>query len=438
MNFIAIVDRIRFFGVHEEKPYSDEARRVALVNTASLILALPGIPYFFLFLYLRLALLAFLIVPFLALYFSCVGFNYFQKFTAAKLGILVFPSAAVVCFSLLLGLQSGIYLSFFGIAALALILFHPKEKKYVLTSFSIPIMSWFLLETGSYFIRPQMIFPHYVYLVLQNLSLLTAFFVIFLCIRFYMSLTQEHEETLQASNTQLQEANQNLKASHEIIESLRQQAVLGSIVRGIAHEVRNPIASIHACCSMILNKKPEPFLALEIESIQEQVMNLSVLTTTLLRDTGAIVNANVSVNMHAVLDQLLRLVNNEAYVKKVTLSHDIPDVLPSIKGTAAYISQAILNILVNALAHTPEGGEVHVSAVVTDQTLTVKVRDTGPGISEEILPQIFEANVTTVGSPKTMGFGLHFVKRIMESHQGTVSVASSDEGCVFTLVFPVE
>jgi len=107
------------------------------------------------------------------------------------------------------------------------------------------------------------------------------------------------------------------------------------------------------------------------------------------------------------------------------------------------IRQVVSNLLANALRHTPADGRVDVSVTPGEEKLRIQIRDTGRGITPELLPHIFErfrqADSTTAGVRGGLGLGLAIVKNIVELHRGTVEAASDGpgRGATFTITLPL-
>jgi signal transduction histidine kinase len=119
----------------------------------------------------------------------------------------------------------------------------------------------------------------------------------------------------------------------------------------------------------------------------------------------------------------------------------VPQVSPGaeyVNGDPDRLEQALQNLAANALRHTPEGGEIHVSSALVSDGMMLTVRDTGLGIPEEHLPLIFERFYKVDAARKAAGgsgLGLSIVKAIVERHGGRIS-ARNENGAVFEIVLP--
>jgi two-component system sensor histidine kinase HydH len=141
-----------------------------------------------------------------------------------------------------------------------------------------------------------------------------------------------------------------------------------------------------------------------------------------------------------MLDQLVnnvfRLIRSDAMSRHVTLISHVPAALPRIHVDTTLFTQALLNLVINALDAMPQGGELTVEAHEGPAgNVHIAVRDTGKGIPREHLEQIFDPFFTT--KPTGTGLGLATVENIVAEHSGSVSVESDvGRGSVFHIELP--
>jgi signal transduction histidine kinase len=123
------------------------------------------------------------------------------------------------------------------------------------------------------------------------------------------------------------------------------------------------------------------------------------------------------------------------------LKVDLPPDLPLVGADPERVAQILRNLLGNALTHTPEGGEIWVSAVKDGEEVLIRVRDSGCGIEARHLPYIFErfyrADPSRTRTTGGSGLGLAIVKQMVHAHGGHVSVESQPGyGSCFTFALP--
>jgi len=213
----------------------------------------------------------------------------------------------------------------------------------------------------------------------------------------------------------------------------------------IVHELRTPLAALRA--STVLLKRPDLPAAKRDEVhqlLEEETERLIALTTDFL-DLARLESGRAEMDRHPFeLGQLIHdcttLVQPQAAGKDITIEFDIPYF--ELSGDKSKLKQVILNLLTNAIKYNRTGGQVYVTAFVNDMNyIQVDVRDTGYGIREENLPNMFRKFyrvADTAGTVQGTGLGLAICKHIIEAHGGNIWVNSiADEGSVFSLSLPI-
>ncbi len=143
-----------------------------------------------------------------------------------------------------------------------------------------------------------------------------------------------------------------------------------------------------------------------------------------------------------VVEQAVQILRPQADTKGVTLALDLAPDLPEVDIDRERIGQVLRNLMNNALAHTPAGGEIGVSAVRDGDFVSVAVRDTGEGIPPEHLPHVFDrfyrADRSRARQTGGYGLGLAIVKQLVLAHGGEITVESQPgKGSTFTFTTPI-
>jgi signal transduction histidine kinase len=128
--------------------------------------------------------------------------------------------------------------------------------------------------------------------------------------------------------------------------------------------------------------------------------------------------------------------------KNLTLSFEAETHLPAVLANSVELKRAIRHLLTNAANHTPSGGAINLRTYHTEKYISVEVRDTGVGIDQQHLPNIFHLFYKADSSRSLelggVGVGLSIVQMIAEAHGGMVTVSSTPgEGSIFTLLLPI-
>jgi signal transduction histidine kinase len=143
---------------------------------------------------------------------------------------------------------------------------------------------------------------------------------------------------------------------------------------------------------------------------------------------------------------LTRVVDQEAVVaaaRQIDIVRSWPSNLPSLVGDGDRLSQVFINLIDNALRHSPTGGQVEVTAKAVDGGVKVMVSDHGPGISPQAQERIFERfykidKARASGEGSGSGLGLAISREIVSAHGGRIELASlPGEGSRFTVVLPL-
>ncbi|MFC1932982.1 sensor histidine kinase [Chloroflexota bacterium] len=224
----------------------------------------------------------------------------------------------------------------------------------------------------------------------------------------------------------------------------RAEELRRNMVADVAHELRTPLSNIRGYLEAVRDGVVKSD-ADTIHSIEEEAALLSRLVDDLqelsLAEAGELKLALQAEDIAKLIKQAAAAVQDKAVVKGLSVSIDLPDILPPVNIDSHRISQVLLNLLENALAHTKEG-DIKVSARHQDNWVEVSVVDTGEGIPTEELPNIFERfyriDKSRTRATGGSGLGLTIAKRLVEAHGGKIEVQSEPgKGSRFAFTLPV-
>ncbi len=218
-----------------------------------------------------------------------------------------------------------------------------------------------------------------------------------------------------------------------------------NMVTDVAHELRTPIANIRGYLEAMQDGivKPDPNI---IELLHEEAMLLTRLVEDLqeleLAEAGKLKLVQQRVEPAEVIEQAVTATQPAAAEKEISLRAELPPDLPEIEADPERIGQVLRNLLNNAIKHTPEGGHVDVGACTRGSMIEVSVKDSGPGISPDHLPHIFDrfyrADQSRARSTGGAGLGLAIVKELVEMHGGQVRAESTlGHGAAFYFTLPL-
>jgi len=238
---------------------------------------------------------------------------------------------------------------------------------------------------------------------------------------------EEHEKRIQRE-TQMQ------------IGQSEKLASIGRLAAGIAHEINNPLTGVLSFAHLLKNKKTND---------EQDIKDIDVIIheTTRVRDIvrGLLDFARQSapnkefVNINEIIHQLINLIKNQKEFKKITISENFDKNLPELLADKNLLQQVFLNLILNAAEAITDKGYITISTILTDQKVTISVRDTGCGIKKDDLNKIFDPFYTTKPVGKGTGLGLSVSYGIVQQHEGTIQVESEEEkGTTFTVILPVK
>ena len=239
---------------------------------------------------------------------------------------------------------------------------------------------------------------------------------------------------------------EDLRRSREQVRRADRLGTLGTLAAGLAHEINNPLVSVHTFLHLAPEKRGEAdeefwgsYHALacrEVERIRGLVDTMRRLGQG--RDAMA---PRESLDAAALVDEVVTLLHREAELGRVELRAERDPETPKIVAVRDQVHQVVLNLVLNAIAATPPSGEVVVQTRPDAERggVAVEVRDTGPGIPADHLEQVFDPFFTTKAPDEGSGLGLMICHRIVTDHDGTIEVCSREgEGATFTVRLPVE
>lgn len=230
---------------------------------------------------------------------------------------------------------------------------------------------------------------------------------------------------------------------NSLAEKLQKQEALRKRLTGdVAHELRTPLATLQSHVEAMIDGVWEPDQE-RLKSFHEEIMRLSAMVGD-LEKLSIYDGENLEISREkfdlAILAKAV-LKNFEAEFKNKGIQSSIMGGEEIVFADRDKISQALINLIANALKYTPAGGSVAVEVSGNETGSFVTVEDNGPGISQEDLPYIFERFYRTDRSRNSKtggrGIGLTIAKAIAEAHGGWIDARSEiNKGSAFTLTLP--
>jgi signal transduction histidine kinase len=269
----------------------------------------------------------------------------------------------------------------------------------------------------------------------QNLALV---WVLMLLIQVFMLLVNSLKE-------------EQIRSAHDI-ERRASLASLGELSAGVAHEINNPIGIIRSYAEFLEKSvSPGDPLREDFQTIRSEAERCEMIVRQMLDFSNPNVSDLESLDIQQIVKETVSLVFHESQEGQFRAGvKSSESVLPSVKGDQVQIKQAFLNILLNARQvmkeHEDSGKDIDFQGTVEVRfsrgkgprpPVRIEIQDNGPGISQEDASKAFEPFYTK--KKKGTGLGLAVTRRIIEAHNGTISIAGAEDGgTIVTVELPIE
>ncbi|MDD4929955.1 MAG: ATP-binding protein [Gallionella sp.] len=236
--------------------------------------------------------------------------------------------------------------------------------------------------------------------------------------------------------TLVQERTQQLLDAQEELVRKEKLSVLGQVAGSVGHELRNPLGVMNNAVYFLKTvlSDADDTTREYLNIIRDEIACSERIVSDLLDSVRTTPPHTEPVGVKEMIEQTL---HRYTIPSSVTVKLDLPDALPPLRVDAMQIQQVLRNLISNGVEAMPDGGTLEIRAVENNQdgTVAVSVRDSGAGISAEILPKLFQPLFTTKASG--IGLGLVVVKNLTQANGGKVEVASeAGKGALFTVTLP--
>ena len=253
---------------------------------------------------------------------------------------------------------------------------------------------------------------------------------------------EDSETTLARICHRLSRLYQIMQENRRKVDEERQE--LQSLISDISHQVKTPVSNLKMAADTLLEKPVSEAERIDfIRGIRSQTDKLDFLFQALVKtsrlETGVIQLEKKPGRLFDTVAQAMSGIVYEAEKKKIVVSVDCPEDL-TVSHDSKWTSEALFNLLDNAVKYTPAGGKIAVSVVLWEMYVEIKVIDTGKGISESNQAAIFRRfyREEEVHDQQGVGIGLYLAREIVTQQGGYIKVVSAPgNGAEFSIMLPI-
>jgi two-component system NtrC family sensor kinase len=245
---------------------------------------------------------------------------------------------------------------------------------------------------------------------------------------------------------QVRRKTAELEKVHRTLLSSEKMASIGKLAATVAHEINNPLFGILTYARLVLREllkhdlPNRDELVEQLQTIERESKRCGELVKNLLTFSRQQPSHREPNDLNTIVHRAALLVKHKLDMQSIELTERLATGLPPVECDANQIQQVVLVLMVNASEAMPKGGALEVTSGLdaAGEQGFVRVKDTGCGIPEDVLPRIFDPFFTTKEDQNRTGLGLAVAHSIVEQHAGDISVRSAPgEGTEFTVQLPV-
>jgi PAS domain S-box-containing protein len=230
------------------------------------------------------------------------------------------------------------------------------------------------------------------------------------------------------------------KLEQQIIQSER-LAAMGQMIGGFAHELNNPLTSILGMSELLQEGEAPESVRKQMVVLQQQARRAAEIVQNLMYFSRPPAPGKTPIDLGELVQRTLHLHAYSLRKNNITVDFLKETSVPAVSGDAHQLMQVFLNLILNseqAMREVRDRGTLRIRIENQEKSVSVIFQDDGPGISPEILPNIFDPFYTTKRPGRGTGLGLSISKAILREHNGNVEATSGPGGgAVFTVTLPV-
>ncbi len=276
------------------------------------------------------------------------------------------------------------------------------------------------------------------HLVVGQTADVVDFFIIGVVAGVLADRERKQKCALQSANNELNKVYQELQNNYERMKRSERLYAIGQLSAGLAHEVRNPLASIEGAVT-ILQQNPESADTRQefLEIIQKEGRRLNRLLTNFLEFARPREPQYRYMDIGSILDSVINLASHGLGQKAIVLRKELEPDIPHLECDPEQLQQVILNLTINAVQATPGSGDIVLRAKGGRGRIQIDVTDQGCGVRSDLLDRIFDPFFTS--KENGTGLGLSVAHQIISQHGGALTAKNNPRGgMTFTVLLPIK
>lgn len=267
---------------------------------------------------------------------------------------------------------------------------------------------------------------------------LVMFQVVALVVGALAQAERRQREKQERTAQELAQAYRQLQESFEQLRRADRLAALGQLSAGLAHEIKNPLASMKGSLEILSSDFPPGHEKREfLDIFEKELGRLNIVLSEFLQFARTPRPDRSPCSLAEIVDAIKVLCSREANRQGVDFEVSTQDDLPELELDAAQIQQALLNIVLNGIQAMPSGGRLSIRVEHEDDELSIWVRDEGEGIPLENRSRIFDPFFTT--KEGGTGLGMAIAHNLIQGHGGDIRIVDGEgPGSTFQIVLPTK
>ncbi len=222
---------------------------------------------------------------------------------------------------------------------------------------------------------------------------------------------------------------------------LRQYAEIATLAGGLAHEIKNPLSTMSMLLELLeedldqAESQRERRMLTKVQTIQKECRHLEDILNAFLKFARVGKQSLTPTDLNEVVSEFIEFFQPEARENGIEISPHLSGDLPFVALDSSLMRQVLLNLALNAQQAMPSGGLLELQTFARDGRVYLAVIDNGQGMDENTRSRLFEVFFST--KPNGNGLGLPTVRKIVDSHRGTITCESAvGRGTRFTISLP--